>query len=213
LKQLILVSLLFLSGCSLFKMPDPTKPNGEPKIDVVARALDNTVALTTADGNNIFCSGVAAEGVIFTAAHCVEDNAPFMVAFNGKLYTGLVILVNLDQDYAVIDALGARVRDTVPFSELEPVVGQKVVWTGYPLGTELIMGTGIVGNRSSGDYFMPGAIVVFGQFIPGNSGGPVFDERGLLLGLVSATATFRGGLIPIGYVVPVKHMKQALDAL
>lgn len=199
-----------LSGCGLFsnlKPQDPAPVPAPPKVDAVARAIHNTVALHDDDGNR-YCSGVASEGVIMTAAHCV-DNGEFTVLYQGKHYRAIVTFVDEKTDLAFVDAVGARVKEDVPVAEKDPRIGNRVIWTGYPLGQDFIMGTGIVGNPSvyiGGSTF----VAVYGQFIPGNSGGPVFNYKGELIGIVSMTMTYKGNYLPVGYAVPLSTIKAAL---
>jgi S1-C subfamily serine protease len=212
MKHLLALFLLAsLSGCGLLgslAAPRPAVAEAAPKVDVVARAVVNTVALTTPEGER-FCSGVAAEGIIITAAHCVDGSA-FKVLYKGGLYPGVVINVDVAADIALVDAVGARLTDTVPLAEKAPVLGSKVIWTGYPLGRDFIMGTGIVGNpevQIMGVTFT----AVYGQFIYGNSGGPVFNSKGNLIGIVAMTMVFRGDLLPVGYAVPLSTIKATLN--
>lgn len=203
---------LGLSGCgflnSLGRTPPPVEVEPDPpKIDAVARAVNNTVALTKPDGS-VFCSGVAAEGTIITANHCANPNEDFRVRFRGGSYPGVVTASFPDIDLAFVDAIGARLKDTIPLADVSPSLGSKVVWLGYPLGLELIMGTGIIGNLDSHYYHF---YAVYGQLIPGNSGGPVLNYKGDLLGIVSATMSYSFSLLPVGYVVPLPMIREALE--
>jgi S1-C subfamily serine protease len=212
LAVIVAVIGLFMSGCSLFSnlTPPPVIP-AVPKINAVARAVNNTVALQTKSGDK-FCSGVAAEGIIITADHCVNDGEDFDVLYKGVAFDGVVIYQDDVRDLAFVAAVGARLKDSVPLAERAPALGSKVVWLGYPLGEHLIMGTGIVGNTSVEIEGLPRAdwLAVYGQFIPGNSGGPVFNGKGALIGIVSMTMTYRGGLVTVGYAVPWHTLKAAL---
>jgi serine protease Do len=178
---------------------------------VVARAVNNTVALQTKSGD-IFCSGVAAEGIIITADHCINDGVAFDVLYKGQTFDGVVITTDDDSDLALVDAVGARLKDSIPLAKKGPVLGSKVIWLGYPLGEDLIMGTGIVGNPSVELEGLPGATwtAIYGQFIPGNSGGPVFNGKGALIGIVSMTMTYRGGIVSVGYMIPWRVIKKGL---
>jgi S1-C subfamily serine protease len=215
LAMIVAVLSIVLSGCGLFSglmQPAPTEQApAPPKVDVVKRAVANTVALHDAETNDRFCSGVAAEGTIITAAHCVDEDT-FTVFYQGKSYPGVVIEMDDEQDWAIVDAVGARLQDTIPFAEKAVALGNKVIWTGYPLGLDFMMGTGIVANPRI-DGPKRSVIAIYGQFIPGNSGGPVFNYKGELIGIVSATMAIRGefsGLLPIGYAVPIDLIKAAL---
>lgn len=210
-KYLFLLPLL-ISGCGFFKAlrPQPPPPPETPKIDVVTRAVTNTVAIITAEGA-IACSGVAAEDFILTAYHC-EDVA-HTVRYQGKDHRFVVALSWEDRDLLVLQLIGKRMKGTVPLALQEPVLGQKAVWLGYPLGQELILATGVVGRAKTLD----GYLAVYGQFIPGNSGGPVFDETGKLMGVISSTMAVPGvpfpQLLPVGYAVHWDTLKEALAAL
>jgi len=204
-----------LSGCGLLSSlgnppPAPPAPSA-PKIDVVARAVKNTVALQDYEERR-FCSGVAAEGTIVTAFHCVDGDEPFQVLYKGQAFPATVTLTLPERDLAFVDAVGARLKDTVPLAEKSPVLGSKVIWTGYPLGLDFIMGLGIVGNPSyttkvlgEGDW-----LAVYGQFIPGNSGGPVFNSKGALIGIISKFIVGHGAPWPVGIAIPHHTLKDHL---
>jgi hypothetical protein len=134
------------------------------------------------------------------------------VLYQGEKYPGVTISIDSSQDWAIVAAVGARLRDSIPLAEAYPSLGNKVVWMGYPLGEDFIMGTGIIGNprvtMGTSDW-----IAIYGQFIPGNSGGPVFNYKGELVGIVSATMVVGGtysSYLPVGYAVPLDYIKAAL---
>ena len=210
LAMIVAIISIVLSGCGLFSgLVPPTPPPAPepPRVDVVARAVSNTVAFHDVNGSR-FCSGVASEGIIMTAAHCVDEDG-FTVEYRGKRYPALVVYMDEDTDFAMVDAIGARLKGDIPLAEKPPVLGSKVIWMGYPLGQDFFMGLGYVGNTRvvvGPSHFLG----VYGQFIPGNSGGPVFNYKGELIGIVSMTSTFRGGLIPLGYAVPLDVIQAAL---
>ena len=210
MKRLALL-LFLLPGCTLFNVQRPTTPEA-PKVDLVARLVNATVALAAKETKDVFCSGVAAEGAFMTAAHCVGEDAPtpFVVRYQGAWYEGAVVFVDEEHDFALIDAIGARIKDELPVTTWEAVVGQKVVWFGWPAGLEQYMGTGIVANPHSSAEWAKGFIAVYGQFIGGNSGGPVVDETGALMGLVSSTLVVGFQSVPIGYVIPTQVIRDAL---
>lgn len=211
----LLLLALTLSGCGFFKSlipPAQAEPPAEDKVNVVARAVAQTIALQV-DGR-VFCSGVAAEGVFMTAHHCIEDGVAFQILYQNKVYPGAVTLVWAEADLAFVDAIGARVKDTIPMTDWEPDFGHRVIWLGYPLGMELMMGAGIVGNPSVPSPWeeeTQNMLLVHGSFLPGNSGGPVFDQMGRLIGLVSGTTTMMGVPVPRGYVVPTSAITQSLE--
>ena len=211
---LLLLSLL-LAGCGLFQMPPRQEPAPEAEqIDAVARAVHSTVALLNDDF--IFCSGIAVEGAFITAHHCISDAQPFRVRYMGKEYEGAVTATLEEYDLAAIDAVGARMRASVPLSDWAPQFGMFVIWLGYPaVDSHLHLFRG--GVSAPVDKTDPYLFDIDGQFIYGNSGGPVLDERGRLLGIVSSTAFLPNApypqIMPIGHAVRPEYIKQLLDSL
>ena len=60
-------------------------------------------------------------------------------------------------------------------------VGEAVFAIGHPEGLDFSMSTGIISQKRRG-----GLLQISAPVSPGNSGGPVFDEHGLLLGIVQS---------------------------
>jgi serine protease Do len=81
--------------------------------------------------------------------------------------------------------------------------GQDVFVIGAPLGLERTLSTGVVATTSR---------PIFGQVItqitapvnPGNSGGPLFNSRGEIIGVINAKIPFGEGL---GFAIPVRYLR------
>jgi len=226
MKQTLLAILIVaLSGCGLFKFqPPPATP--QPEDDGAAKleqVLGSTVSLAAEiEGKKVhFCSGVAVEGAILTADHCVSvfftekyKDVKWFVLYRGEYFHGVVVTRWTEKDMAVIDAVGARIRDTVSVSPWEPSYGMRVVWTGYPLGfTKVHLFAGYV--AAPGSEYNDYTFDVDGQFIGGNSGGPLFDENGRLLGIVVSTAVGMGAeipeIMPVGQAVLPENIRKILE--
>jgi S1-C subfamily serine protease len=213
LTSLALSATLLLGGCGLFANLNQQAPPpvAEPPRVTVNDVLRNTVALVGADG--IFCSGVAVQGIILTAYHCVDSGKAFEIFFDGKPYKGVPVLGWETYDLAIVDAVGAQMKDTLEVSPWEPEYGMKIVWTGFPLGdpTKRVF-HGIVAAPQNVE--VPAYFDIDGQVIPGNSGGPVVDEKGRLIGIVSATSLFLFGvpqIVDIGHAVRPEYIRKILN--
>jgi S1-C subfamily serine protease len=102
--------------------------------------------------------------------------------------------------------------DPVMLGDSEKVtVGESAVSIGNPLGLEHTLTTGVVSSRRS--YRGKNWIQISAPISPGNSGGPVFNERGEVIGIT--TATIGGGFVPaqnLNLAVPINDMKAKVKA-
>lgn len=152
------------------------------------RALENTVALVT-DTGRVYCSGFISEGYILTAAHCVEGDVVVSVRNRG----GITIVVrvasyNETQDVAALAPLAGRFGPGIPVAGTSPDYGDEVFVLGHSKGElEYSLTRGIVSHPRRLDGLS--ADMVWMQHdagsVGGNSGGPVMDSRGRIVGLTS----------------------------
>lgn len=162
------------------KRTDPTK-----------KAVANTVSLQKADGT-VFCSGVVTNHVILTAAHCTE--VPF--AIYAELQTGESFPVNIDkvwveQDIATLIPKFRKLGKGIPLAKQGPDYGDDVFILGFPLGSYgLHLTRGIVSNPFTVDGLRPDQHVFYhdGGTLRGNSGGPVLNKHGRIIGITSFIA-------------------------
>lgn len=127
------------------------------------------------------CSGsfITSLGLIITAKHCVEGTEDIEVeTSDGQIYTATVLAKSHVTDLALIE-IG---RSGTPYYTLGgvPAVGDPITMIGSPLGYTRTQTQGIV-SKLLGDYTMLDCTGV-----PGNSGGPVINAKGELVGVVSA---------------------------
>jgi serine protease Do len=163
-------------------------------------------------------------GHILTCNHVVSNYEGVTVKFSdNKTYGGTeVVVVGLDPvtDLAVIQVKAKRAFAPVALgnsAELE--VGQPVMALGSPFGLEGTATAGIVSAlsrwgqaKSSGpdfqDFIQTDALVN-----PGNSGGPLVDVRGRVVGVSSFIRTTRSGPTGIGFATPINLAKSVADQL
>ncbi|OYU11626.1 MAG: hypothetical protein CFE38_10665 [Comamonadaceae bacterium PBBC1] len=137
---------------------------------------------------------ISEEGVILTNLHVVQGAQRIMVTFaDGTESEALVIGVQSENDLAVIKA--KRLPDdlqpaTLGSSQnLQP--GDEVVAVGFPFGIGPSVSAGVVSglNRSfgsEGKTMMRGLIQADAAANPGNSGGPLINMAGEVVGIVTA---------------------------
>lgn len=141
------------------------------------------------------------DGHIVTNAHVIEDAIALNVVFHDG-YEAPAKLIGMDTrvDLAVIKVDVARHRlKRVTFGDSDAlVVGEAVVAIGSPHGLDATLTRGIISglNRSVED--MEGAIQTDAALAPGNSGGPLLNQAGEVIGV--NTAGFRG--TALGFAIP-----------
>ncbi len=135
------------------------------------------------------CSGafVSSNGDILTAKHCVDQPADYEVlTSDGQNYTGIVVATSPVHDLALIHI---DRRNTAKFELAETVTrGQTVFILGSPLGIPSVLSTGIVA-RIDGD-----STLLDCSALPGNSGGPVFDNNQKMVGIITSINVVMLGL-------------------
>ena len=160
---------------------------------------------------------VSADGYILTNAHVVADADDVTVRMTDRReYPAKVIGVDRRTDVAVIkiDAKNLPVVKIGDPSKLRP--GEWVLAIGSPFTFENSVTAGIV---SATGRSMPGedGLVPFIQtdvaVNPGNSGGPLFNLNGEVVGINSQIYSRSGGFMGISFAIPIDEATRVADQL
>ena len=155
-------------------------------------------------------------GVILTNAHVVEGADEVRVRLSDRReFKGKVLGVDHQSDIAVvkIDATGLPV---VKFGDPAQVrVGQWVLAIGSPFGFENTATVGIVSatSRSLPDGTYVPFIQTDAAVNPGNSGGPLFNMKGEVIGITSQIYSRSGGYQGIAFAIPINVAAQVKEQL
>jgi len=149
---------------------------------------------------------VSADGLVLTNAHVVREGAEVVVRLNDKReYTAKVVGSDPQTDVAVlkIDATGLP---TVKLGDPSKVrVGEWVVAIGSPYGFDNTVTAGIVSAKARA--LPDGTYVPFIQtdvaVNPGNSGGPLFNMKGEVIGINSQIYSRTGGYQGLSFAIPI----------
>ncbi|HKB03540.1 MAG TPA: trypsin-like peptidase domain-containing protein [Gemmataceae bacterium] len=177
------------------------------------------------------------DGRIVTNYHVVQDtlqvssdgtvsvspSARIRITLADRPPTEHVRLVGVapDHDLAVLQVLGIpsdKLRKITVGSSADLEVGQTVYAIGNPFGQTLTFTHGIVSAldreiQSVTDRPITGVIQTDASLNPGNSGGPLLDREGRLVGVNTAIASPSGGSVGIGYAIPVDTVNQVVTEL
>ena len=139
------------------------------------------------------CAGAVIDpaGTVATAYHCVAPGGrPRLVTREGRRVVGRVTRVDRARDLAIIEAPELAGTAWLEPVDRAPALGTPVVALGHPAGADLPAGfyTGTLRFSASQGIVAaigPEAVQITAPVNPGNSGGPVVDDRGRLVGVVS----------------------------
>jgi serine protease Do len=162
---------------------------------------------------------VRSDGLIATNAHVVQDSDRVDVGLlNGKQYTNAKILgvdPRIDVALVKINVTGLPVVTMGDSDALQ--VGQQAIAIGNPLGFEHTVTVGVVSalNRviPGGGTSLRDLVQTDASIGPGNSGGPLIDSCGRVIGVNAAIVTTDSGLGNLGFAVPINTVKHAVQSL
>ncbi len=157
-----------------------------------------------------------ARGHIVTSAHVVENMTDVSVTLNdGTVVAGRVRGRDPKTDLAVIRVDAGTLPPVTVGDSDKAEIGDPVLAVGNPFGLGNTVTAGIVSARSRDIQVGP-----YDDFIQtdaainrGNSGGPLFNAAGELIGVNTAIFSPSGGSVGIAFAVPSKMMTQVADAL
>ena len=151
---------------------------------------DESVISSTSTGSGFF---VASDGLILTNSHVVEDAKEiFVTTSSGDRLAARIIAQSRSTDLALLKVPYANSAFLSLASANSASIGDDVFTVGYPspalLGHEAKYSEGVI-NSLSGIQGDATFFQISAPIQPGNSGGPLIDRHGNVIGIVTATAT------------------------
>jgi serine protease Do len=149
---------------------------------------------------------VKSDGVILTNAHVVTNASTVTVKLtDGREFKAKVLGVDKPTDIAVLK-IDAKDLPTVDLGDSSSVeVGQWVLAIGEPFGFENSASAGIVSAKARSlpnEGYVP-FLQTDVPVNPGNSGGPLFDASGRVIGVNSQIYTNSGGYQGLSFAIPI----------
>jgi serine protease Do len=148
---------------------------------------------------------ISRDGVVLTNAHVVGSSRVVEVGLaDGRTLRGQVLGRDQTIDVAVV-RLDARNLPVAPLGDSDRLeVGQAAIAVGNPLGLERTVTSGVVSavNRNPRGFALDGLIQTDAAISPGNSGGPLVDSRGRVIGINTAVIS-GAGASGLGFAVPI----------
>ena len=168
------------------------------------------------------------EGHIVTNSHVVREAEEILVTFAAGFVTSAEVIGMDDYSDLAVIKVDPAVSPLVPVllgdSNLLQV-GQRVIAIGNPFGLDGSMTVGIISalgrslpsaqllDPTYQSYNNPSIIQIDAAVNPGNSGGPLLNSYGEVVGINTAIRTENGGFQGIAFAVPVNTMKRVIPQL
>ncbi|OLE14165.1 MAG: hypothetical protein AUG89_03185 [Acidobacteria bacterium 13_1_20CM_4_56_7] len=202
----------------------------EEAIDVrVYRQVSPAVAniLTKATEYDFFMDPVPAEGA--ASGFLIDEKGYILTNFHVVQQAQSIEVILGDQSRYPAKFIGADQRNDVALVKIDPKgkhlvalpladsnnlqVGQKVLAIGNPFGFQSTLTTGVVSAlgrtvQTSQTTFIDEAIQTDAAINRGNSGGPLINSRGEVIGINSAIFTPTGTTAGIGFAIPINSAKR-----
>jgi len=226
---LLILLLTLLSAGQAFSITEDEKNN----ITVYEKVADGVVNVTSiAIQMDFFFNAfptqgsgsgsiIDTKGHILTNHHVVANAKKLEVTLaDGSKWPAKLIGSDPDNDLAVIkiDAPKEKLK-VVPMGDSKSLkIGQKVLAIGNPFGLQRTLTTGIVSSlgrtiRSEVGTLIEDVIQTDAAINPGNSGWPLLNSEGEIVGINSAIISPSGGSVGIGFAIPVNTAKRVVPEL
>lgn len=168
-------------------------------------------------GKGIGSAVLVSEDELLTAAHVVDGASAMRVLFKdgtkieatvvASIQASDIALIKLDKPYLDVPPATLADSDDTP-------IGSPVYIIGSPFGISQTLSIGHLSGRLNRGEMAGGAPIEFLQtdtaINTGNSGGPMFNADGEVIGIVSFILTKSGGFDGIGFATSVNTAKEAL---
>ncbi len=177
--------------------------------EMIKHTSESCVTIVTDAGHG---SGVIVDsrGYIITANHVTEGVNKIKVVFaSGIELDAIIISANNKNDLAVLKIPGKGFKP-LALSKDEVTLGDEVFTIGTPADVDL--GQSIAKGMISGKRLIEELIYLQINMAvsPGNSGGPLINEKGEVIGIIQKKMVGKG-IEGIGFAVPVETIKSALN--
>lgn len=183
----------------------------------LAKVKDATVLIYSTDENTeAYSSGsgffIDSNGMIATNYHVIEGATYILIqpSTEQEYFLASVLDYDIANDLALLQLQGQYTVSTyLTFSNKEVTVGDSIYVSGYPRGIDLTISNGIISNSShytqteTSEYFLVTAAVS-----PGNSGGPVVDPSGNVIGIATAKYDTAEN---VNLVRPVSYLQELIN--
>jgi S1-C subfamily serine protease len=161
---------------------------------------------------------INANGEILTNFHVISGSQQVEVTLpDQSKYKATVLVRDRVNDLALIKIEPKKKLTYLNLGDSDHLqVGQKVLAIGNPFGFDGTLTTGVISSlnrpiEAENNHKMEGMIQTDASINSGNSGGPLLDSQGNVIGINTAIYGPNGGSVGIGFALPINRAKALLD--
>lgn len=227
----LLPAVVNISTMTEIQMPQrmdiPNLPHGSPMEEFLRRFLEEKgrPRKSSSLGSGFVISQENGKALIVTCNHVIANADKIKVIFHDdEEYDAEVLGRDRRTDLALLSIKAKKKLTTVQWANSKKArVGETVVAIGNPFGLGGTATRGIISaiardisartQRLGGADYIPGYIQMDASINMGNSGGPMFNMDGQVLGINTAIFSPNGGNIGIGFAIPSDIAKAVIQQL
>lgn len=154
---------------------------------------------------------VSESGLIATNYHVIDEAEYLLIvpSTEDEFFWSTIVDYDEESDLALLQIEDYLPESYLHLSNKDIGVGDSIYVSGYPRGIDLIVSNGIISNSGhyaegeNAEYYLITAAIS-----PGNSGGPVVDTSGKVVGVATAKYTDAENL---NLIRPVSYLKELLE--
>jgi putative serine protease PepD len=194
---------------------------------VAIEATDVSSGSSTTQGQSIDTGTglvINSEGDILTASHVVAGASTITVKFlNGTVRTASVLGTDTSNDVSVlqVNPSGLTLHPLALGSSASLAVGDPLAVIGNPFGYNRSLSTGVISGlertiQAPNGFLIAHALQTDAAVNPGNSGGPLLDAQGQVVGIADQIATGSSNVDQgsgVGFAIPIDPVKAELTQL
>jgi serine protease Do len=196
-----------ISAPSWFDLPDPFGDMFGPRVQQEVVILGSGVV-------------VHQDGYVLTNAHVVEGTEQIKVAIgDSNEFPAKVISTDADKDIAFLKIEANRKFSFIQLSRSDDLmIGETVIAIGNPFGYSNTLTSGVISAlhrdiQVSQGVWLRDLIQTDAPINKGNSGGPLLNINGELIGITTAIVSQSGGSVGIGFAIPIDTIADNLTRM
>ena len=175
----------------------------------MSQNIYNAVYKVNHAGGSGSCFYLKSANLFITNFHVVDGFHELAIQDNNKnFYLAKVVLVNPAADIALLSAEGDfSALPDIALSAIDTAIGQKINVAGYPFGMPFTVTEGTVSSPKqlmNNSYYIQTDAAVN----PGNSGGPMFSDKGDVIGITVSKFKEADNM---GFGIPVERLRKVLE--